>query len=69
MKPVKERNWGDRRGSKNYHSTITEEEAKEIYDDGLLTQRQLASLYGIKQPAICRIKNKKAWKHIHKEEI
>lgn len=55
------------KGEDHHLVKITEEDVKtirEIYASGKMNQRELAELYGLRQPAISRIIHKKRWKHI-----
>jgi len=58
------RNRQPAKGSKNGLSKLTEDQAKEIFNDKN-PQRQIAQRYGVSQAVVHNIKSKKTWKVIH----
>lgn len=55
------------RGEKSNGHKITEKmvlEIREIYSTGNFSQKELAKKYGIKEPAVSHIINRRNWKHI-----
>jgi hypothetical protein len=52
------------KGSKNGLSKLTEDQAKEIFNEKN-SQRKIAQRYGISQTVVHNIKSKKTWKIIH----
>jgi hypothetical protein len=58
------RNTPPPRGSINGNTTLTEEDAMAIFR-APGKQRDIAARYGISKTAVCMIKGKKTWRHIH----
>jgi len=54
-------------GENNPASVLTEQkviEIRKLSDEGNLTQKEIAGIFGVKQNTISAIKNKKSWKHV-----
>jgi hypothetical protein len=57
---------GTTTGEKHWKTTITAEQAMEIYlAEG--SHRRIAEQFGISRPAVTSIKNRRTWRHIHTE--
>ena len=54
-------------GTSNGASKLTEKDVHAILADTQHTQRELGKMFGVSQQQICRIKNRKLWKHITME--
>ena len=55
------------KGENNSRSTLTEKKVIQIRllcDEGILTQKEIAKMFGVSQETISYIKNRKIWKHI-----
>ena len=54
-------------GTKNSHAVLTEAKVKEIrqkYSKGGITQKKLAEIYNVQEPAIFKIISYRTWSHI-----
>lgn len=56
------------KGEDSPNSTITERQAREIYNDSR-SHRKIAKIYGISHSTVSAIKNKRIWKHIHAQSV
>ena len=73
---TKKENWKDRRkhkrinsprGEINGQAKLKEEEVRQIYTiyhNGIYNQYELAKMFGVSVMTICRIVNKKSWRHL-----
>ena len=55
------------KGERNSHSKLTNEavfEIRKIYSSGNYSQKELSLIYGVGSDEICRIVNRKIWRHI-----
>jgi len=56
-----------KKGENNLNSILTEEQViqiKLLLKEGILTQQEIADMFGVKQTTISAIKNKRSWSHI-----
>jgi predicted XRE-type DNA-binding protein len=54
-------------GERNAQAKLTAEDVRhirELYAEGNLSQRAIAEMFGVRDPAICRIVTRKRWPHI-----
>lgn len=55
----------DPRGERNSNAKITEDDVREIRQlSGFTSQRVIASMFGISQPAVSQIVLRKKWRHV-----